>query len=58
LGWKEKRKNLNIWLNGREFVDLNAKGVLGLRILESKTLVSLLSGGGSWGPKMGFGKGL
>jgi hypothetical protein len=58
LGWKEKRKNLNIWLNGREFVDLNAKGVLGLRILEIKTLVSLLSGGGSWGPKMGFGKGL
>jgi hypothetical protein len=58
FGLEKKSKKLIIWLNVKEFVDLKIKGVLGLRTLEKKTLSSLLSGGGSWKLKMGFGRGL
>jgi hypothetical protein len=57
FGLKRKGSYI-IWLIVKEFVDLKIKGVLGLRTLEKKTLSSLLSGGGSWKLKMGFGRGL
>jgi hypothetical protein len=56
FGLERKRKEPTIWLNEKECLHLKSKGALGLKILERKTLVFLLSGGGSWKIKMDFGK--
>jgi hypothetical protein len=40
LGWKEKRRELIIWLNRIEFVDPRVKGVLGSKTFKNKTLAS------------------